>query len=39
MEFEMLHFFENPINKAECQIIHEQMEFMIEAESLGYDST
>ena len=39
MEFGMLHLFENPINKTEGQIIHEQMELMVEAESLGFDST
>ena len=39
MEFGMLHLFENPINKTEREIIKEQMELMLAAESLGFDST
>jgi len=39
MEFGMLHLFENPVNKTEREIIKEQMELMLAAESLGFDST
>ncbi len=39
MEFGMLHLFENPIGKTEGQVIKEQMELMMAAESLGFDST
>ena len=39
MEFGMLHLFENPVNKTEREIIKEQMELMLVAESLGFDST
>lgn len=39
MDFGMLHLFENPINKTEREIIKEQMELMLAAESLGFDST
>ncbi|HDY82559.1 MAG: hypothetical protein DRQ56_10750 [Gammaproteobacteria bacterium] len=39
MEFGMLHLFENPIGKTEREIIKEQMELMLAAESLGFDST
>ena len=39
MEFGMLHLFENPINKTEREVIKEQMELMLAAESLGFDST
>jgi natural product biosynthesis luciferase-like monooxygenase protein len=39
VEFGMLHLFENPINKTEREIIKEQMELMMAAESLGFDST
>ncbi len=39
MEFGMLHLFENPINKTEREVIKEQMELMMAAESLGFDST
>ncbi len=39
MEFGMLHLFENPVNKTEREIIKEQMELMMAAESLGFDST
>ena len=35
----MLHLFENPVNKTEREIIKEQMELMLVAESLGFDST
>ncbi|MCC6202979.1 MAG: LLM class flavin-dependent oxidoreductase, partial [Gammaproteobacteria bacterium] len=35
----MLHLFENPIGKTEGQVIKEQMELMMAAESLGFDST
>ena len=38
MRFGMLHLFENPIEKTEHQIIHEQMELMRAAEDLGFDS-
>jgi luciferase family oxidoreductase group 1 len=34
----MLHLFENPVEKTEHQIIHEQMELMRAAEGLGFDS-
>jgi natural product biosynthesis luciferase-like monooxygenase protein len=34
----MLHLFENPIDKTEHQVIHEQMELMRAAEELGFDS-
>lgn len=34
----MLHLFENPVGKSEHQIVKEQMELMIEAERLGFDS-
>lgn len=39
MEFGMLHLFENPIGKTEGEVIKEQMELMMAAESLGFDST
>jgi natural product biosynthesis luciferase-like monooxygenase protein len=39
MEFGMLHLFENPVNKTEREIIKEQMELMMAAESMGFDST
>ncbi len=39
MEFGMLHLFENPVGKTEGQVIKEQMELMMAAESLGFDST
>lgn len=38
MRFGMLHLFENPIDKTENQIVHEQMELMRAAEDLGFDS-
>ena len=38
MRFGMLHLFENPIEKTENQVIHEQMELMRAAEDLGFDS-
>jgi alkanesulfonate monooxygenase SsuD/methylene tetrahydromethanopterin reductase-like flavin-dependent oxidoreductase (luciferase family) len=34
----MLHLFENPVHKAEHEIIGEQMELMRAAEDLGFDS-
>ena len=38
MRFGMLHLFENPVERTEHQIIHEQMELMRAAEDLGFDS-
>ncbi len=38
MRLGMLHLFENPIDKTEYQIIQEQMELMVAAEELGFDS-
>ena len=38
MRFGMLHLFENPIHKAEHDIIREQLELMRAAEDLGFDS-
>ncbi len=38
MRFGMLHLFENPIDKSEHQVIHEQLELMRAAEDLGFDS-
>jgi natural product biosynthesis luciferase-like monooxygenase protein len=38
VRFGMLHLFENPVEKTEHQIIHEQMELMRAAEDLGFDS-
>jgi luciferase family oxidoreductase group 1 len=38
MKFGMLHLFENPIDKTEHQIIHEQMGLMRAAEDLEFDS-
>jgi natural product biosynthesis luciferase-like monooxygenase protein len=34
----MLHLFENPVEKTEHEIIHEQLELMRAAEELGFDS-
>ena len=38
MRFEMLHLFENPIDKTEHDVIHQQMQLMRAAEDLGFDS-
>lgn len=38
MRFGMLHLFENPVDRSEHEIIHEQMELMQAAEDLGFDS-
>ncbi len=38
MRFGMLHLFENPIDKSEHQVIHEQLELMRAAEDLDFDS-
>ena len=38
MKLGMLHLFENPIGFTEHQVVKNQMELMIEAERLGYDS-
>lgn len=38
MRFGMLHLFENPLGKTEYQIVHEQLELMVAAEELGFDS-
>jgi len=38
MRFGMLHLFENPAEKSEHEIIHEQMGLMRAAEDLGFDS-
>jgi luciferase family oxidoreductase group 1 len=38
MRFGMLHLFENPIEKTEHEIIHEQMRLMRAAEDLNFDS-
>jgi luciferase family oxidoreductase group 1 len=34
----MLHLFENPVEKTEHEIIHEQLDLMRAAEELGFDS-
>ncbi len=38
MRLGMLHLFENPVGISEHEIVKQQMELMIEAERLGYDS-
>lgn len=38
MRLGMLHLFENPIGISEHEIVKQQMELMVEAENLGYDS-
>ena len=38
MKLGMLHLFENPVGKTEQQIVKEQLELMIAAEELGFDS-
>src|SRR5690606_37223043 len=38
MRLGMLHLFENPIGKTEHEIVREQMELMVAAEDLGFDS-
>lgn len=38
MKLGMLHLFENPIGFTEHQVVKNQMELMIEAERLGYDT-
>jgi len=38
MRLGMLHLFENPVGITEHKIVKQQMELMIEAERLGYDS-
>lgn len=38
MRFGMLHLFENPIDKSEHDVIHEQMGLMRAAEDLDFDS-
>lgn len=38
MKLGMLHLFENPVGFTEHQIVKNQMELMVEAERLGFDS-
>lgn len=38
MKFGMLHLLENPMDKTEYQVVHEQMEILQAAEELGFDS-
>ncbi|MBK6660525.1 MAG: LLM class flavin-dependent oxidoreductase [Proteobacteria bacterium] len=38
MKLGMLHLFENPIGYTEHQVVKNQLELMVEAERLGYDS-
>ncbi len=38
MRFGMLHLFENPVHKTEHEIIREQLELMLAAEEVGFDS-
>ncbi|RLA45866.1 MAG: hypothetical protein DRR06_06310 [Gammaproteobacteria bacterium] len=38
MKLGMLHLFENPVDYTEQEVVTNQMELMVEAERLGYDS-
>ncbi|MCB1748768.1 MAG: LLM class flavin-dependent oxidoreductase [Gammaproteobacteria bacterium] len=38
MKLGMLHLFENPVGHTEHEVVKNQIELMIEAERLGYDS-
>ena len=38
MQFGQLHLFESPTGRSEQEIIDEQIELMVKAEELGYDS-
>ncbi|MBM4256339.1 MAG: LLM class flavin-dependent oxidoreductase [Deltaproteobacteria bacterium] len=38
LQFGTLHLFDNPVHKAEHQIVKKQLEFMQAAADLGFDS-
>lgn len=38
MKLGMLHLFENPVGKTEREIVNEQIDLMVAAEELGFDS-